>query len=327
MWSSDTIDMMARFAIEGRFNTILAPTHYLGDPTNSGWLDIDRESCLRLRRALDREGGRHIAIDYPVILPHVMLNDASARGAIVASLADLPVENMWVRASGLGPDAGASTTGRYLSAIFAFHNLGKPVIADHVGGLIGMAALAFGAVSGVAQGIGERERFDAGSWHKVPPPRSEDSEFGRAVRVAIPGLHRSATLNELEVLASARGGRRLIACGDRGCCSHGYDDMVSDPRRHAAHQMFKAMSSLEAVPDLRRESYFLSGPMTAADRLAREIRLLRPSVVEAERRRVNPAELMRRFEQHSRRMGQLFSMLERLHQERGDEGPRACPVQ
>jgi hypothetical protein len=36
---------------------------------------------------------------------------------------------------------------------------------------------------------------------------------------------------------------------------------------------------------------------------------------------------MRRFEQHSRRMGQRFSMLERLHQERGDEGPRACPVQ
>jgi hypothetical protein len=45
--TSDTIDMMARFAIEGRFNTVLAPTHYLGDPTNSDWLDIDRQACLR----------------------------------------------------------------------------------------------------------------------------------------------------------------------------------------------------------------------------------------------------------------------------------------
>lgn len=325
--ATDTIGTMARFAVEHRFSTILAPAHYLTDPAHSDWLAIDREACLRLRSVLDREGGGHIAIDYPVILPHVTLNDASTRGSIVAALADLPIDNMWVRASGLGPDAGPLTVRRYLSAISALHNLGKPVIADHLGGLVGMAALAFGAVSGVAQGIAERERFDAGSWHKPPPPRSEDAEFGRAVRVAIPGLHRSATLNELAVLASAKNGLRLIACGDRSCCLHGYTDMVSDPRRHAAHQMFTALASLEAVPDLRRETYFLSGPMTDADRLARQVRQLRPSAVEANRRGVDSAALISRFEQHSRRMEQLLSMCEILHQARGDEGPRAGAVQ
>jgi hypothetical protein len=234
---------------------------------------------------------------------------------------------MWIRASGLGGDAGPLTLKRYLAAISAFHNLGRPIIADHLGGLIAMAALAFGAVSGVAQGVGERERFDAASWHKPPPARSEDTEFGRAVRVSIPGLHRSATLNELEVLASAKGGRRLIARGDRECCPHGYNDMISDPRRHAAQQMFKAMSSLEAVPDLRRESYFLDGPMTVADRAARQVRQLRPSAVEADRRDIDLAGLMSRFQQHSRRMERLLSTLEILHQSRGDEGPRALPVQ
>jgi uncharacterized NAD(P)/FAD-binding protein YdhS len=87
------------------------------------------------------------------------------------------------------------------------------------------------------------------------------------------------------------------------------------------------MSNLEAVPDLRRESYFLNGPMADAHRLARQVRLLRPPAAEAERRHIDLAGLMTRFRQHSRRIEQLLSMLEMLHQLRGDEGPRALPVQ
>jgi hypothetical protein len=324
--SSDVIGSIARFAITERFDTVLAPTHFLGDPTYDNWLDVDRRACQRLRRALDSEGGSHITIDYPLILPHVMLNDTAARGAIVASLADLPVENVWFRASGLGPDAGPLTLRRYLLAISALHNLGKPVIADYLGGLTSLASLAFGVVSGLSHGIGERERFDAGGWHKSPPPRDDDAEFGRTVRVSIPGVGRSATLNELDVLASARGGRRLVACGDPGCCLHGYSDMISDPRRHSANQLFKAISDLERVPDLRRETYFLEGPMTDADRLARQIRLLRPSIAEANRRKVDLGALMKRFEEHSHRLGQTLTMLEDLHQLRGDEGPRVIPL-
>jgi len=53
---------------------------------------------------------------------------------------------MWpsiIRESGLGGDAGPLTLRRYLAAISAFHNLGKPIIADHLGGVSVMAALAF----------------------------------------------------------------------------------------------------------------------------------------------------------------------------------------
>ena len=281
---------------------------------------------MQLRRSLDSEGGSHIAIDYPVILPHVMLNETSVRGAIVSSLGDLPIENVWFRASGFGPDAGPLTLRRYLVAIAAFHNLGKPIVADYLGGLIGLSSLAFGVVSGVSQGIGERERFDAGSWHKPPEPRDDEAEFGRAVRVPMPFIGRSATLHELDVLVSARGGRRLVACGDPNCCLHGYSDMISDPRRHAAGQVFRAISNLEHVPDLRREAYFLEGPMAEADRTARQLRLLRPSAAEASKRKVDLGRLMKRLEEHSHRLGRNLSMLEALHETRGDEGPRASAV-
>jgi hypothetical protein len=259
-------------------------------------------------------------------MPNTMLNDAAAQGRVTSVLADLPIDNVWVRVSGFGSDAGPLTTKRYLSSMSALHNLGKPIIADYLGGVNGMAAVAFGAVSGLAQGIGEQERFDAGTWHKLPPPRVEDAEFGRAVRVTIAGLQRSVLLTELQLLVNSKGGRRLCGCGDRACCAHGYTDMIADPRRHAAHQLFKSLSSLEAVPDLRRESYFLNGPMAAAERLGRQVKSLRPSSAEAEKLGIDPANLMKRLEQHSRRIEQLSHTLDRVHEERGEEGPRSRAI-
>ena len=59
---------------------------------------------------------------------------------------------------------------------------------------------------------------------------------------------------ELDVLASAKNGRRICGCADRACCKHGYDSMVADPRGHAARQFFNSIAKLEAVPDLRRDT-------------------------------------------------------------------------
>lgn len=126
------------------------------------------------------------------------------------------------------------------------------------------------------------------------------------------------------LLVSAKGGARLRGCGDRTCCPHGYRDMVADPRRHAAHQLFKSISPLEAVPDLRRETQFLDGPMAEADRLARQIKALRPTSTEAEKLGVDGESLMKRLEQHSRRLEKLQVMLERLHETRARKGRAPC---
>ena len=213
------------------------------------------------------------------------------------------------------------------ATISGLHNLGKPIVADHLGGLVGFAALCFGAVSSLAAGIGEKERFDGRGWHKEPAPLVEDAKFGRSVRVSIPGLHRSVTLKELDVLASAKNGRRLCGCNDRSCCQHGYIDMVADPRGHAARQLFRAISAIEEVPDLRRDTHFLDGPLVHADRRAREIKGLRPSQAEAERHGIDGNELMKRLLTHSRHVEKLRSSLEHIHEARGDEGPRARPIE
>jgi hypothetical protein len=279
-----------------------------------------------LRDALDREGGRDIAIDYPVIAPHTRLNSDAFRGALMGIIVDLPVDNVWIRASGLGADAGPLTMKRYLSAMAGLHNMGKPVIADQLGGLPGLVAMAFGAVSGVANGIGERERFDGRGWYQPPPVRKDDERFGRAVRIGIPGLGRSATIKELELLATARGGRKLVACGDRRCCPHGLKDMIDDPRRHAAYQAFSSVQALENIPHLSREHYLLNGPIAEADRLARGIKRLKPSDAEAALREIDLPRLMKRFHDHSRKVEKLRTTLERIHETRSDETPRARPV-
>src|SRR5260370_24086553 len=163
-----------------------------------------------------------------------MLQDDAARSGFVEGRADLLFDNLWVRASGFGNDAAPLTTRRFIGAMGALHNLGKPIVADYLGGLVGQAALAFGAISGIAHGVGERERFDARSWHR-PAKKNPDGKGGRAVRILIPGLDRSATIPELELMASARGGRPLVCCNDRACCPHRLQDTKKDPRQPAAY--------------------------------------------------------------------------------------------
>jgi hypothetical protein len=169
----DIFGAMARFAIQHRFDAILAPGHFVDDPHFASWLEIDCRSCAELRKALDREGGSSIVIDYLMIAKHVTLNDDNRRHAMTERLADLPFENLWIRASGFGHDAPPLALRGYISALGNLHNLGKPVIADYLGGLVGEAVIAFGAASGISHAVGEAERFDAGGWHKWPAPREE----------------------------------------------------------------------------------------------------------------------------------------------------------
>jgi hypothetical protein len=310
------IGQIARFAVEHRMHAVLSPGHYLREGTQSQWFKVDREACIALRAALDRAGGRNIGIDYELIVPHVALDDVEGRGQIVEMFKDLPFDNLWLRASGFGSDARPLTTRRYINSLSALHNLGKPIVADYLGGLIGLAAAYFGAISGFAEGVGERERFDAREWHKPPKVREEDEEFGRATRIAVPGLGRSLTLSDLRQLYDAKGGRRLIACADRNCCLHGFSDMVANPKRHGLYQRSLQIQEIEKTPNLNRAQHFLDGEMARADRLARQIKDLK----------LSDEKLADRMQAHSDRMEKLRSTLEHFHELRGNEGQRALPI-
>jgi hypothetical protein len=288
----DVIGQIARFAVEHQIHTVLSPGHYLREGTKSRWFAVDRDACIALRAALDRVGGHHISIDYELIMPHVSLNDVDERGHIVETLKDLPFDNLWLRASV------------------------KPIVADYLGGLVGLAAAYFGAISGFAEGVGERERFDAREWHKPPKVHEEDEEFGRVTRIAISGFGRSVTVSELKQLHDAKGGRRLVACADRNCCLHGFPDMLANPKRHGLYQRTLQIREIEKIPNLNRAQHFLDGEMARADRLARQIKDLN----------LTDENLASRMRAHGDRMEKLRSTLEHFHEMRGNDGPRALPV-
>ena len=313
---------IARFAVEQGVDSVLAPTHFLGDREFYGWLRLDIASCEGLRRELDAGGGRHIAIDYPIIHSHTSLNNSDQRQVIVERLAGLPFDNLWVRASGLVNEPKPQAAKEFLTTLYQFQSLGKPIVVDHADGLMAHALLAFGGASGLAQGIGERGRFNAGNWHNLPKGSDPGTSSGRAVYYPIPGLGRRLNRKELTLLASAQGGRKFLACQD-SCCKNGVRDMLADPRQHSAHQTLAPVREMSNIPDLNREEFFLDKPLRNAERISRNIKDLNPSTVEAEKLEVNLESLKKRMTEHHRKIGKFSDALSLLHDERGTTGPRA----
>lgn len=272
----DIHGQVARLAVEYGVSAVLSPGHFVGDPTFQGWLDVDRDSCTRLRLALDAAGGREIAIDYLLVVSHLQLNDADFRLKVMAALVDLPFDNLWVRASGFGNDAGAQPVTRFINALAQLHNLGKPIIVDYLGGLVGEAVMALGVASGVAHGIGESERFDARQWHQPPKERSPDQRGGRARRISIAAINRSFTVPEFETLLSARGAKRLLIPPLSGTGLKTSADVAHEPKILASRHTVKHFDELNAVPNAHRATHFMKQRVEPAVELAKRLRTLCP---------------------------------------------------
>lgn len=269
--NTDLYGAIARFAVELGVTAVMAPTHFLREGADDAWLPIDRRTVGALRHALDREGGSAIGIDYPLIMPHTKFQDGGHRLQIIQALGDLPIDTLAVRLSGFGADAAPSSIKRTLRALGDMHALGLPILLDHVGGLVGLSAAAFGYVGGLANGIGELDRFDARSWHKPPKERDPDTPFGRTTYFPVPDFDKSLRRVDVEAIARASGGRRLIACADKRCCPHGLKSMLDNPKAHIAYQKQAALENLFVVPDARRVSHFLDGEMRLAERKAGDL--------------------------------------------------------
>jgi hypothetical protein len=269
----EIISKIARFAVSCGVHAVLAPTHLLQNSSDK-WFALDVDLCETLRRALDSEGGRYVAIDYPLVTTYAALRDRIHRRAFIAALQGLPFENLWVRISGFGADASAVGTRNYITGLLDFHKLSKPIVADCVGGLTGLSIAAFGASGAIAHGVAEKERFDARDWTK---PRREIA-FGRSARLYLPGIDRLVSVSDARVLFEARGARQLLSCHDRDCCPRGADDMLKDPKTHFVTQRQRQLRDLSAVPERRRVDQFLRQHLRTADRTARQAAKLRTDV-------------------------------------------------
>ncbi|WP_133170067.1 hypothetical protein [Kumtagia ephedrae] len=308
---ADVIGAIARFAASRPIDAVLAPTHWLGDPNFPKWLEVDFGSCIRLREALDREGGKHIAIDYLLIAPHTFLQSTEGRNQIVQRLRDAPFDSLWVRASGLKNNAAPLTTRWHIEALCGLHEIERPIIADYLGGMTGAAMLAFGAASAIAHGIAKLEGFDASDWRFNTPRRVEGESLHKSqTRISLVDMNRSLTVKELQWLANARGARKHIACGDRECCPNGFEDMLRYPRRHFVRQSRKLVDALMRVPDLKRAEHFLDHQLTEIERRARFVTKLKPDSNAFPEAADNIKKLGKRLFNHAENIEKVHSALE-----------------
>ena len=289
---------IARFAVTNGFARVHAPTHFIQNVSES-WLTVDLENCVALRRALDMECGKEIAIDFPVMISSTLLNDGAQRRDLIAKLGSLPVDSIWSRVSGFGADATAAGLKKYISAVQEFHSLGKPIVADGVGGLSAIAIVAFGAACGLSHGVAAKERFDASSWYK---PRKLGGGGGGGYSVLLPGIDRLLKREDAETIINASGGRRLASCNDRACCPRGFEDTIKDPKGHFLRQRAMQCDAISAVPEPVRPKHFLDNDLTEADRRARMLAKLKLSDTKLSSRLVENA---KRFDRMRDVLGSL----------------------
>lgn len=305
----DIIGKIARFAVQHRVHRVQAPTHFLLRGVKDDWFSVDVESCKALRRSLDIEGGRNVAIDYPLLISNGTLNDVAERKALASAMSGLPIDCVWLRISGFGSSATGAGIRKYIMAAQDFRAPGVPIIADGVGGMAALAIVAFGASSGISHGLAERERFDASDWGK--PPRAGGG--GGGYMVLFPGIDRLLKRSEAEQLIAMSSARRLVSCNDRECCVNGFEDTMREPKGHYLHQRARQFEKLAEIPEARRVRHFLDTDLVSMDRIARQLSRLKGA---------DPT-LLDMLDKNAARLDRVRVVLEDLNKTMGAAAPPA----
>jgi len=242
------------FAVKHGFTQILAPTHLLqdgGDP----WLARDIEATEWLRGHLDRNGAIGIQLIYSLAVSYSAFRDRAQRRLLVEALRGVPAAAIWLKIEGFGSSSTPTAARTYINAAADFHELGIPVIGDHVGGLVGLGLLAFGAVSGIAHGVTVTERFDTSHWRKERQP---GNGWSIARRVYIRELDLMLKPAEARLLLeSTARARSAFGCRDRHCCPRGIQDMIENPARHFVYRRIEDVADLGRTPESLRAQTFL----------------------------------------------------------------------
>jgi hypothetical protein len=255
---------LGSFVLDHGFTQVLAPTHVLRSAADP-WLAADAEATRQLRNHLDRRSRVDVPIIYSLASPYAVLRNREQRRRLIRSLREIPASAFWLKIEGFGSSSSATAARSYIEAAVEFHDLAVPLVADHVGGLAGLALLAFGAVGGIAHGITLGERFDANAWRK---PRSGGG-FGAHRRVYFPSLDLMLKPAQAKALlgVSPRA-RSLFGCKDTDCCPRNVTDQIENPGRHFLRQRMEQVSWLQGIPEELRPQRFLDRHVRPATDLA-----------------------------------------------------------
>lgn len=261
-------DKIAKYVAKHEYSAVLAPAHYVSGP-NDPWLPIDEAATARLRSNLDKNGLSEVHVFYPLAVPGKVLREADQRDALIAYLARLPIDAIWLRVHPFGTDSGPHALRGYIETCRDMHRLGLPVIAERTG-TIGLPLLAFGAVGGIECGVTVGEKFDFGRLKS--PPRKNDKSFSPQPRVYLPDL--GIFLSRIQAKALFDTPRmKAFACRDTNCCRRGPIDMVGNPRRHFMIQRMGEVARLsEAAPPARVSVYLEEMLRHASDLIPRALR-------------------------------------------------------
>jgi hypothetical protein len=306
----ETAKKIAEAAVSHGVTAVLAPTNLI-ELDSTSWRTIDLRMCEALRRELDQCGARRVQIDYQLITTMSVLKDANARQSLMQDVSSLPIDNVWIKASGFGATATGAATRHFIEVVRDLHELGRPLVADGVGGLAGLAAVAFGAVGGMCHGVGQRESFDAGQWKRP----SHGGGGGSSPRVYIAELDRYFKEEHLKEIFSARRGRALLACNDPACCPHGAEDMFENSHVHFITQRFRQLTELSNVPELRRVPHFMLKYVEAATRTSRL----------AARLKIEDDAVAKPIQEAKVRIGRIRDVLTDLHLREGNTSRSRSP--
>ncbi|MFO1349898.1 MAG: hypothetical protein U1F68_04145 [Gammaproteobacteria bacterium] len=288
-------DQIAQFVVQHSFTQVLSPTHLILGPDDP-WLSIDVSTVIALRSALEKNGAKHVQLHYSLAVSYEAFRTAEKRAAILDQIRRTPIDGLWLNVDGCGSDSSPTAITRYGDAAVNFQELGVPIIADHAGGFMGLALLAFGTVGGLAHGVTLGERFHSAGWRK----KSESKPFSPTTRVYIPAIDIMLPRMEAEKFFESGGGkaRTAFGCRDTNCCPRGITDMLQAPARHFLYQRARQVVSLGQIPASIRPTAFLEEYLRPASDLA----------LVAEKLAL-PDELTQKVKKQARRLNELRTTL------------------
>lgn len=289
-------DQIAEFAVQYNVDAVLSPSHFI-DEIDSPWFTADTKIVRNLRNSLNQAGASHIRIDHHLTIPVSLLRDYSQIKRIGEVLADLPIDNIWLRVSGYGMRGTPTATKKYIEAAWLLESFNKPIVADNVGGACGLSLAAFGAVGGISQGLAEKESFSINNWRKV-----NNGHGGSARRLYLPQLDLFLTQAKAEIFLKGRGAKRFGLCNDPNCC-HSLDDMIMNHKAHALVQSNKQILKLNGVPELKRADYLLNDFLRELERTLRKVKNMN----------FNDSSLTKRLQEHTDKTTLLFDVLDNLN--------------
>lgn len=224
---------IAEFTSSRNIDVVISPSHLLGEQ-GEPWLQVDTQSCLDLRKALDGAGQSAVKIDYALLAPLARLEDPAWQQEICAQLAPLPFRQLWIRVGPYGIGHGRNA-GLVAEAAGAFRKLGRPIVLDYAGGMTGLTPLIFGHADGTCHGVSSKLECNFLDWMRKPssgPP----SPGGRR-NIYHPGLERMVTKSEHRALGSMTDRhRRPFSCVDSHCCASN-NHVLQDPLGHFLRQV------------------------------------------------------------------------------------------